>query len=212
MSKNHSVPHRAQTIGMWLFLASLSMLFLASMLGYLLFRFNGLESMPLGTVKLPPILLLSTALMLLGSFAIHRSLIAIGRERQATFRQWMLTTIIFAGLFVAVQTPAMIKLWRENEVLRAQHQKMIDNDPAQQSTPRLYRKKPPLAYGLVFFLVLLHAAHVVGGIIGLSVVAIAGFRGKYDHEHHAGVRHAVIYWHFLDVVWIAMYTLIFAFG
>ena len=66
----------------------------------------------------------------------------------------------------------------------------------QQRTSRLW--------GLLFFFVLVHAAHVIGGMIYLAVVTIKGHKGYYDHEHFVGVRHAALYWHFLDIVWIFM--------
>ena len=60
-------------------------------------------------------------------------------------------------------------------------------------------------WAVLFCFVLLHAAHVLGGIIYLAVVTVRAYRGVYDHEHFVGVRHAALYWHFLDVVWILMF-------
>jgi cytochrome c oxidase subunit 3 len=60
--------------------------------------------------------------------------------------------------------------------------------------------------------VLLHAAHVVGGIILLALVARKAFRGGYDHEHHLGVHHAALYWHFLDIVWLVMFGTMLGLG
>jgi cytochrome c oxidase subunit 3 len=47
---------------------------------------------------------------------------------------------------------------------------------------------------------------VAGGIVALVATTVSAFRGKYDHENHAGVKHAAMYWHFLDIVWIVMYA------
>lgn len=60
-------------------------------------------------------------------------------------------------------------------------------------------------YGLVFFLVLIHALHVFGGIIALARTWQQARRGVYDHEHYQPVRHVALYWHFLDAVWLAMF-------
>ena len=57
----------------------------------------------------------------------------------------------------------------------------------------------------LFMLILLHALHVVGGIIYLIMVQVGAVSGLYDHESHAPVKHAAIYWHFLDIVWILMF-------
>jgi heme/copper-type cytochrome/quinol oxidase subunit 3 len=60
-------------------------------------------------------------------------------------------------------------------------------------------------YGLIFFLILVHALHVVGGLVGLSVTTAHALQGRYDHERYGGVKHAAMYWHFLDAVWLVMY-------
>ena len=67
-------------------------------------------------------------------------------------------------------------------------------------------------YGLIFFLVLLHALHVVGGVVALVRVIVLTSRGTFDHEHYLPARHAALYWHFLDVVWLVMFTTFLAVG
>ena len=180
---NQYVPAAAQTIGMWLFLAALTMLFGATMLGYFIVRLR-VNSAVQG-LQLPRMLWISTALMLAGSVTIHLAVNAVRRERQQELRRHLVMTCIFAALFVIVQTPAMIKL--------------LDQHRAMAATQSVH------LYGLIFFLILVHALHVLGGLVGLGVTAANAFRGRYDHENYAGVRNAAMYWHFLDVVWIIMY-------
>ena len=60
------------------------------------------------------------------------------------------------------------------------------------------------AYGYTFILVFLHAAHVVGGMIGLWITARNAMRNAYDHERSIGLRFCTLYWHFLDLVWVAL--------
>ncbi|HEY1923474.1 MAG TPA: cytochrome c oxidase subunit 3, partial [Tepidisphaeraceae bacterium] len=65
---------------------------------------------------------------------------------------------------------------------------------------------------LVFFLIMVHALHVLGGIVALVIVTLNARRQKYDHENYMGVRFAARYWHFLDVVWIGMFTMFLVMG
>ena len=58
--------------------------------------------------------------------------------------------------------------------------------------------------GMVVVLAILHALHVLGGIFALGIVAARSSVGLYDHERHWPVDFAAQYWHFLDLVWIAM--------
>ena len=186
---NHRVPARAQTIGMWLFLAALTMLFGATLVGYFVVRANQPAILHL---QLPRSLWISTALMLAGSVAIHFAVEAARHERQQELRRHLVMTCIFAGLFVIVQTPALMTLLRE-------HRRMAVTEHV-------------FVYGLIFVLILVHALHVVGGLIGLGTTTAHAFQGRYDHENYVGVRSAAMYWHFLDVVWIIMYLGIYFAG
>lgn len=202
---------------MFLFLASLGMLFLASMLGYVLMRAQHPE-LAQGTIVLPRTLLASTLLMLASSLTIHLAMTAIRRERQPLFRMYLNATLVFATLFVIVQTPAMIQLSHRHASTMAQWEAQratTQTAPKPQDMTADERIAGPRAvpfYMLVVFLILLHALHVVGGMVALGLVAYNASKARYDHENYAGVRNCVLYWHFLDVVWIAMYTLLAAFG
>ena len=66
------------------------------------------------------------------------------------------------------------------------------------------------AFASVFFgLTGLHGAHVAVGLSLLLMVIIRGFRGHYSPEHHHGVELPGIYWHFVDVMWIVVYTTVY---
>lgn len=173
------VPARAAVFGMWLFLASLGMLFAASMLGYVIIRTRSDAG-----VHLPPGLWLSTVIILTSGVTMHLAQRSIRQERHDAFKPYLLGTLLLAFGFMVIQTPSLWRLLQEHAAMRQQG---------------LY------AYGLIFFLVLLHALHVVGGIAGLGRVTLNAFRGRYDHEHHQGVRLAAMYWHFLDAVWLVMF-------
>jgi cytochrome c oxidase subunit III len=191
LKSHHRVPPGARTVGMWLFLAALTMLFGATMLGYFIIRSRAPSMGGAGVIRLPRELLLSTACMLLASFSVHHALLSVRRERQNELRRDMALTCVFVVLFLVFQTPAMIELLGQHRRLQAQGLHV---------------------YGLIFFLVLVHALHVLGGIVGLAMTTRAAFRGGYDHENYGGIRYTAMYWHFLDVVWIVMYLGIFLAG
>lgn len=63
------------------------------------------------------------------------------------------------------------------------------------------------AYGSAFFTITgLHGTHVFVGLVVLGVVFSMTLRGKLSHEHRHYVSNAAMYWHFVDVVWIAVFT------
>ena len=187
-------PPRASTIGLWLFLAALTMLFAASLVGYLLIRHSGNRAVS-GPIQLPNLLYFSTAMVIGVSITIGLAVSSLHRERQQSFRVWIILSLLLGIAFIAIQTPAMIELIQRHEVLIQQLRRMGAATGAGTAL-----------YGLIFVLVLLHALHVVGGIIVLVRVSVQGVRGRYDHEHFLPVKHAAMYWHFLDVVWIVMFS------
>ena len=198
------MPPKAGIFGMWLFLAALGMLFVASMLGYVIIRVQQSRELinpitkdvipaaapPLGTLHLPGGLWFSTLVILLSSFTMHLALQNVRRERQARFRNWLIATLALAGLFLLVQAPSLGSL-------------LITHNHADTGHTLL---------GFVFFLVVIHALHLFGGILPLAVVTRNAHLGAYDHEAHAPVKYVTMYWHFLDVVWIVMFGVLLVAG
>ena len=195
--KPHGLPYRpphvsaaTSTFGMWLFLIALFMLFAAVMLAYLVIRL-GPKAPPLHSVHLPTLLWLSTLLVIGVSLALSRALNYLRRERQESFRDWFRVSVLMALGFIIVQAPAMYLLLRAHERFRPEGLSL---------------------YGLIFFLILVHALHVVAGIAAMAWIGIKAERGVYDHEHYLPVRHLAMYWHFLDLVWLTMFITFLATG
>lgn len=185
--------HSVATVGLWVFMAALVVLFGASMFGYVWIRVFGPQPLSQKTqpIHVPWLLWVSTALVLGVSFTLHRAIASIRREHHDPFRTHLRLSLGLAVGFIAVQTPAMIMLLREHAAARASGLHI---------------------YGLIFFLVLLHALHVVGGIVALVRAILLESRGLFDHEHFLPVRHAAMYWHFLDIVWLVMFGTFLAVG
>jgi heme/copper-type cytochrome/quinol oxidase subunit 3 len=179
------LPAGTGALGMRLFLVSLFMLFGAAMIGYAFVRLAGGQSPPRGSLHFPRLLWLSTALVICVSLAMSQAVSAVRRERQGAFRVWLSISLALAIGFLLVQAPAMTFLLMEHQRLRA---------------------AGLFLYGLVFVLILLHALHVLGGMIALLRIQFRSRQGAYDHEHYNPVRHTAWYWHFLDMIWIIMFA------
>jgi len=63
-------------------------------------------------------------------------------------------------------------------------------------------------FGLIATLIVIHALHVIGGVVPLAVVTRHAHRGRYDHESHGPVTYVAMYWHFLDAVWVVMFAVL----
>jgi cytochrome c oxidase subunit 3 len=65
-------------------------------------------------------------------------------------------------------------------------------------------------YGTLFYtLTGFHGAHVFGGVVGMTVVLMRGVAGQFSARHHVAVEAVSAYWHFVDVVWIALFATIY---
>jgi heme/copper-type cytochrome/quinol oxidase subunit 3 len=181
----------AGTVGMVLFLAALFMLFTASLIGFVWIRFGMPNSPPAGAIHLPNELWLSTLLVICVSIALGLATRQLREGRQRASRNSLTAALAFAAGFLTVQAPALVKLLEEHQHLRASGLHL---------------------YGLIFFLVLLHAAHVVGGMVALVYVTVKAHRGGYERRGGSTknpIRMTTLYWHFLDMVWIVMFSMLF---
>jgi cytochrome c oxidase subunit 3 len=68
-------------------------------------------------------------------------------------------------------------------------------------------------FGTTYYsLVGLHASHVIAGLTMLSIVLLFGLAGRVGPEHSARVNVLSMYWHFVDVVWIVVFTVVYVIG
>jgi len=65
-------------------------------------------------------------------------------------------------------------------------------------------------YGTLFYtLTGFHGAHVLGGVIGLTVILSRGLAGQFTRKHHVAVEAVHYYWHFVDVVWVVLFLTLY---
>ncbi|MBI2776974.1 MAG: heme-copper oxidase subunit III [Chloroflexi bacterium] len=65
-------------------------------------------------------------------------------------------------------------------------------------------------FGTTYFtLTGFHGAHVFGGVIMLGVILYRGMSGQFSAKHHDAVEAASLYWHFVDVVWIVLFSILY---
>lgn len=171
-----------QHLGGMLFLVSLLVFFLSSILLYLLYAYWRRDD-PQTDVPMPPMFLISTACLLLISVLVHWATRTVRREKRVATSVLLSVSGIAAIAFMGFQFDAMYDLLQG---------------------PALQGGTGKGVAGMVVVLAILHALHVAGGVIALGIVSVRSFLGRYDHERHWPVDFAAQYWHFLDVIWICM--------
>jgi cytochrome c oxidase subunit 3 len=181
---NHSSRVDATTLGMLLFIISEVMLFGAFFTAYFFIRVVGDAPWPAEGEHLPVAIAgINTAILISSSFTMHWALEGARNENRAAMRVGMLTTLLLGATFLAIQI---------NEYV---HIGFAPADDAQGS----------IFYGLTG----LHGAHVFIGLTLLAFATIRVFRGHFSPKEHRGIEIPGIYWHFVDVMWVVVYTTIY---
>lgn len=171
--------------GVVLLLVSLGIFFFASLILYAIYvvtRINP-DAGPIIPFYIPPSFLLTTVLLVTISILLHLSVLAARHQRLVDLYRYVLLAFVLSLCFFVVQA---IGLWWMIQQLLQPSQTMKN------------------LYSFTFFLVIVHALHVVGGVAGLIFLIFGLHRNSYDHERYFPVRFCAIYWHFLDVVWVVM--------
>ena len=181
----------AGRFGMLIFIASLAMIFAASILGVLVVRFEDPGVWPPeGMPSLPGMLFWSTVVLITSSGTQMLASRAAGRGNGRGLRRWMIVTLGLAIVFLIMQGLAWVDLV----------------DRGLDFSRHLYA-------WTFYFLTGLHAVHVLGGVIPMCFVTARAIRLGYSRENHRGVAYVAMYWHFLDVAWITLYiTLLWGVG
>jgi len=126
---------------------------------------------------------INTAILVSSSFTMHWAQTSIKNGNRLGLKAGILTTFLLGLTFLFIQI---------NEYV---HLGFAPHDFAQAS----------VFYGLTG----LHGAHVFVGLTLLAMVTIRAWRGHFSPEEHRGVEVPGIYWHFVDVMWIVVYTTVY---
>jgi len=184
---NNSSQIDRQTLGILLFIVSEVMLFGAFFAAYFFLRVVvDPSAWPPEGVHLPVgVAGVNTAILISSSFTIHYALEAIRRNDRRGLKLGMIATWLLGATFLFIQM---------NEYV---HVGFSARDGA---------------FGSIFYsLTGLHGAHVFVGLFLLTIVNIRVFRGHFGPEakDHLGVEVPGIYWHFVDIMWIVVFTTVY---
>ncbi len=167
--------------GMWLFLASLAMLFGGCLVGFLVIRLRAPEWPPAGSPGLPTAFWLSTALLVVVSALLVAAERAAGAGQYSRLARLLSAAAVVGAAFVLSQVSGWARLAGASELPQN----------------NLY------LFG-VYVLSFLHVLHVIGGLVPLVWVALRSRTGRYTATDHEAVTGVVMYWHFLGIVWLGI--------
>lgn len=195
---------KAGTLGMSIFLIIVGILFISSILAYVILRTQADVKPP----DLPALTWLSTFIILLSSWTMQCALWAAKRENAHRAIYWQLIWTTLLGLaFIAVQVVAWVQVWNQIDFPdvadAAGGISLYETDEATQRARSIR-----FVYGMFLVLSVLHALHVVGGLVPLLLATRAAAQRRYHPRYHPGVAYTTMYWHFLGVIWVVLFAVL----
>ena len=171
---------------MWLFLASECLLFGSLIGAYLLYRGQSVVGPDPEELFDIPFTSVSAFVLLMSSVTMVLALAAIQRGDQRGLRIWLLSTALLGLLFLSGQAFEFTEFNREGLSLSSN------------------------LFGTTFFVLTgFHGAHVMVGVLILLSLLVMAFRGRLTQAQSLNIELVGLYWHFVDVVWIVIFTLVY---
>jgi cytochrome c oxidase subunit 3 len=183
----HAASQRTAVFGMTIFLASEAMLFAGLIAGYIVLRLSSPAWPPYEGLPALPVVLtgINTIFLIASSFTYHAAEVAVKKGRRGT--GWLFVTVLLGTIFLGVQAYE----WYHMHNLG------------------LWFNKGG-AYGASFFVLTgFHGLHVLVGVLMIAWALIRQLGGAYTAESHTYLILAGMYWHFVDVVWLFLYTILY---
>jgi heme/copper-type cytochrome/quinol oxidase subunit 3 len=171
---------------MWLFLASDCLFFGSFIAAYLLYRDRSLVGPYPEDLFDIPFTSVSAFVLLMSSVSMVLALAAIQRGNLRGMQIWLLTTAVLGTLFIAGQAYEFTEFYHEGLHLDTN------------------------LFGTTFFVLTgFHGAHVTLGVVILLSLFAWSLRGGIQQKDSLTIELAGLYWHFVDIVWIVIFTLIY---
>ena len=173
-------------LGMWTFLAADAMTFGGLLAGYGALR-AGDPTWPVPQHILGiQLTALMTFLLICSSVTMVESLASIRGGNQAGLKKFLLLTILGGATFLCLQAYEWTHLIEHGQSIRRNN------------------------FGATFFILTgFHGMHVFSGVVYLSVILVRAILGKYTMHENNEVEIVGLYWHFVDLIWILVFTFIY---
>jgi len=187
------------TLGMWLFLVTEIMFFGGLFMAYLLYRVWYPEAWAEGSLELDIRLGGLNTVVLIGSsltMALAVRAAQTGAHRATV--NWLVATIVLGLVFLVV---------KGFEYAHKVHEHHVPGPNFQFEGPHAHQVE--IFLSLYFAMTGLHALHMVIGVGLMSVIAWMAYRRRFSPEYYAPVEMSGLYWHFVDIVWIFLFPLLY---
>jgi cytochrome c oxidase subunit III len=192
--------HRAGSLGMWVFLVTEIMFFGGLFVGYALYRHMYPLAFAEGSHHLDMYVGTFNTIILIGSsVTMVLAVWAAQTGRQKAIIWFLILTILLGGAFLGIKAYEYHHKWVENLIpgQSFHHVGRADSGNVQ------------LFFLFYFAMTGMHALHMIIGVVIIAIVIRMAAQGRFTREHYAPVDITGLYWHFVDIVWIFLFPMLY---
>ncbi|MBB6146457.1 cytochrome c oxidase subunit 3 [Silvibacterium bohemicum] len=202
------------SFGMWLFLLTEIMFFGGMFAAYLIYRNWYYPAFVAGSHQLSILLgTVNTAVLICSSFTMAMGVYSAEMKRKGALVMWLLLTILLGTVFLGIKADEYHEKWEKHHVpgLNFSANDFVNGSkgyPDDKLAPDMAQKSQ-VYFSLYFAMTGMHALHMIIGISILIVLVIRARQGAYTEGHMTTIENFGLYWHFVDIVWIFLFPLLY---
>jgi len=192
----------AASLGMWVFLVTEVMFFGGLFLAYAVYRWSFPRAFAAASRELDIVLgTTNTAVLIASSLTMALAVRSAQRGKRRPLVLFLLLTMVLGSVFLGIKTYEYHHKFVEGLVPGAAFH--FEGEEAAHAE---------IFFCLYFAMTGLHALHMIIGLGVLAVMLVLGARGRFGPLYHNPVECSGLYWHFVDIVWIFLFPLLYLVG
>jgi cytochrome c oxidase subunit 3 len=214
----------AATLGMWVFLLTEILFFGGLFMAYILYRIWYFEAFAAASRTLDLFWgALNTAVLIASSLTMAMAVRSAQTNARRATVNWLLVTMFLGCAFLGVKVieyadkfehhhvPGANFVWENPTHANAVGEAATSGEhaPVAGAAAADLQRTTQLYFSLYFTMTGLHALHMIVGVGLLSVICVMAYRGWFDSQWFAPVEMSGLYWHFVDIVWIFLFPLLY---
>ena len=201
--ESYAQQREASSLGMWLFLVTEVMFFGGFFLAYIVYRSRWPHDFALASHHLNVTLGgVNTAILIASSLTMALAVRSAQLARRKATVLFLLATLLFGLGFLGIKAVEYQDKFAHHLVPGPHFQIDGDADPGHAE----------MFFNLYFGMTGLHAAHMVVGAGLVLWLMFPAWKGRFDAEYHNPVEVVGLYWHFVDIIWIFLFPLLYLIG
>jgi cytochrome c oxidase subunit 3 len=192
----------ASTLGMWVFLVTEILFFGGLFLAYTIYRWQYARGFALASRHMDILLgTVNTAVLICSSLTMAMAVHSAAKGRRKPLMGYLVATMLLGAAFLGIKAVEYTEHIRHH----------LFPGPAFHY-PGPEARSAEIFFSLYFAMTGLHALHMIIGIGLLSVLFVLARRSRFSPEYYSPVEISGLYWHFVDIVWIFLFPLLYLIG